>query len=262
MLKRKGLYCDVIGVIVDFVGGDKAYWKRKNNSVIHAITNGCQKVNFDTLKNDFIHFISVQHEYDTYNDNDNGIANTMKETGKSIGIRAYLEQQHIVAKIYCHRLIRRLRRSVFSTPSLYDHGAYEQSKHMLVDFDFTPSIYKFGNIRNVNRIMNDRWVGSISQQDKFSLLLEELKHTFEKKRKQKYIEIRQTHSFQVGRKLFVENKFYEVINVYRNSLRFQTEEKEIKFRRFMKDNDNCTYVFVDRMFRYKYYTDHSMEKVW
>lgn len=262
LLRKKGLYRDVIGVIVDFIGGDKCYWKNRNQSVVRAVTNGRSILDFDSLRLDFIHFIGLQHEYDPYNTNENVIANTMKQSGKSIGIRSYLKQQHIVAQLYYHKLMNRLRRSVYETPSLYEYGPYEQGKRMLLDFDYTPSIYTFGNSRNVGRIMKNRWVGSIPQQSQFLLVLEEVKYTFEQQERQEKIELRRKNRFQIGMCFEIKGISYQVIRVYENALKLRTSHEEVKFLRFMKDEDQCVYVFVDRLWRYRFYTDNKVEKVW
>ena len=264
MLERKGLYYDVIGVIVDYIGGDKSYWKQMNESVLRVISHEqikTQKVNFETLKRDFLNFISLQQEYDIYNRNQNVIASIVKNNGKSIGIRAYLKQQHVVAQLYYHKLINRLRRNEYNTFGFHNNPLSNQSTQMLTDFDYTPSVYAFGNIQNVHRIMNNYWVGSIYHQYYFSITLHELKYAYEKKQKQKYIEIRKLSSFETGKKFCIKNNIYQIINVYKNAIRFQIDKKKIIYRRFMKDIDQCVYVFVDALYRYKYYTDNTIEKI-
>jgi len=272
ILISKRLYRDVIGLVVDYICGDKKFWKHLNKSVTDTIAkyrmedNHCLKlrqiekdrVNFQDMKMRFIHFINLNADYDLYNQNENFIANMIKSEGRSISIRSYLSRQHITAKLYISKLICFFRESIYTTQIL---NKKNMEYKMLIDIDYVPSVYKFGNINSVYQIMNNRWVGSISIQENFSLVLQELQYTLENKEKQNKIQVRQCQKFQTGNKFQIKNAKYQVINVYKNALRIRKEDLETKIHYFRIDEDQCVYTFVDKFQRYKYYTDNTIEQL-
>lgn len=124
------------------------------------------------------------------------------------------------------------------------------------------SVYIFGNSCNIHYIMNNRWVGSIAQQNNMTLVLQELLHRNIVKYKKEQMIKRKNCFFQVESVFNTHHFEYRIVELFEKKLTLQDEYGEYKCCYYMQDNDNCYYIFPDKLWRYKYYTDNSVEKIW
>ena len=78
-----GLYYYIIGLICEYLHGDKSYWKKKFNSTLDIIRQQEVKkyaICFDTLKIRFSDFLLLQGEYDLYVPPQNEVVKSIHDT--------------------------------------------------------------------------------------------------------------------------------------------------------------------------------------
>lgn len=260
ILTRSGLYYDVIGLIGEYIHGDKSYWKMYFHSTLNVIRNQKTKENiiqYDELRKRFSDFLLLQGEYDIYQPPQNQIAKSIHMRGKSCSVHEFIAVQPIIESMFYNKYVismqKQLRRHTWMNDS---------SEQKVLQPYCENSVYKFGNHYSVNRIMHNRWVGSVMQQDNMTLLLHELLRWHESKEKMLKLEKRKKQFFQLNAVFSTHQYVYRVVEIDDDKLRLKDNYEEYKYCYYMHDDDGCVYIFPDKSWRYKYYTDNTVEKIW
>lgn len=258
MLISYGLYNDVIGLICEYLHGDKPYWKVKFHSTVNIIQIQETKkdaICFDALKTRFSDFLLLQCEYDLYSSSQNEIAKSIHAQGKTCSVHEFIASQPIIDKLFYNKYVKSMQNCLIQHKWL---NKSQQITHPHRKF----SVYKFGNRYNVHSIMDNRWVGSVMQQDNMILVLHELKHYHETRKKVEKVKKRKFCFFQLHAVFNTHQYVYHVVGIYEKQLKLQDQYGEYKYCYYMQDDDSCFYIFPDKLYRYKYYTDNSLEKIW
>ena len=259
MVSSCGLYYDLIGLICEYLHGDKSYWKTKFKSTLDIIrTQEVKKyaICFDTLKIRFSDFLLLQGEYDLYVSPQNEVVKSIHDTGKC-SVHEFILSHAIIEKLFYTKYIANMQKYLIQHKWL-SKCATKKLTQPLHAF----SVYKFGNHYHTHSIMNNRWVGSVMQQDNMILVLNELKHMYEMREKDLLVKKRKANFFQLHAVFTIHKFVYHVVGIYKKKLKLQDQYGEYRYCSYMQDNENCFYVFPDKRCKYKYYTDNSIEKIW
>lgn len=260
-LLLNGLYYDVIGIIGEYIHGEKSYWKTRFKDVIEIISNDSVKdnrINYNDYITKITAFLLLQGDYNIhkYESGRNEIVLRIYSRGKTCSVNEFIKSQNIHEQLFYKKYLKTLH-NMYTDDYIYDY-IYKKintpDSHM--------NVYKFGNKFNVNSIMNNRWVGNLYQQDKMILVLHEIKHYHHEKERKKKIEKRRNCFFQLHSVFSTRQFIYKIVGVYSKHLKLQDQYDEYKYCRYMKDEDDCIYVFADKLYRYKYFTDNTIEKIW